>query len=165
VANEVSGQDLGWFFDQVYIGTDLFDYAVDRVASRPRRVPKGYGDGDPPTWEAGGGAAEPRLVESTVDVRRWGGGVFPVEVRVTFDDDSVAEETWDGKGRWTRFSYTRPAGVRQVEVDPRRVLVLDVNSTNNSWTRETNATAASLKWTSKWAVWLQSLLEFTAFFS
>ena len=27
IANEVSGQDLGWFFDQVYRSSNVFDYA------------------------------------------------------------------------------------------------------------------------------------------
>ncbi len=167
VANEASGQDLGWFFDQAYRGTEVFDYAVDRVASRPVRSPRGYPSdgGDPPQWQAGGTTTGPALVESTVDVRRWGGGIFPVEVRVTFDDGGVAEERWDGRALWTRFRYLKPTAVRTVEVDPRRVLVLDVSSVNNSWTSRPNAGTASLKWTSKWTIWLQSLLEFAAFFS
>jgi hypothetical protein len=164
VANEVSGQDLGWFFDQVYGGTVLFDYAVDRVSSSPARAPRGYRDGaSGPEWQAGGRADG--VYESTVEVRRWGGGVFPVEVRVTFADGSVAEERWDGRAAWTRFHYRRPAPVRQVEVDPRRVLVLDVNSTNNSWTSRPQADWASLKWASQWVIWLQSLLESGAFFA
>ncbi len=33
IANEVSGQDLGWFWDQVYYGSDDFDYAIESVKS------------------------------------------------------------------------------------------------------------------------------------
>lgn len=167
VANEVSGRDLTGFFEQVYAGTEVFDYAVDRVVSRPLRTPRGYADGGAaPAWQAGGaGGPDTAQVASSVDVRRWGGGIFPVEVRVTFEDGSVVEETWDGRARWTRFSYLRPAAVRTVEVDPRHVLVLDVNSSNNSWTRRPGASAAALKWTAKWAIWLQSLLESVAFFA
>ena len=167
VANEISGRDLTAFFDQAYSGTNLFDYAVDRVVSRPVRAPRGYADGAAGSaWQPGGaGASEKAQVASSVDIRRWGGGVFPVEVRVTFEDGSVANETWDGLARWTRFQYLHAAAVRTVEVDPRHVLVLDVNSSNNSWTRTPNANAAALKWTSKWAIWLQSLLESVAFFA
>ena len=165
VANEVSGQDLGPFFDQVYRGTVLFDYAVDRVVSRPVGAPRGYPDGADPQWQPGGRSGGPAVYESTVDVRRWGGGIFPVEVRVTFEDGSVAEERWDGRAPWTRYRYTKPSAVGRVEVDPRHVLVLDVNYTNNSWTKRPNATAAALKWTSKWMVWLQSVMDLAAFFS
>lgn len=163
VVNEVSGQDLTWFFDEVYRGTDLFDYAVDRVSSAPVRAPRGYGD-EPNAWSPGGTTTGSDL-ESVVDVRRWGGGIFPVEVRVTFDDGSVANERWDGKARWTRFRYRRPSAVRTVEVDPRHVLVLDVNYSNNSWTSRPEASTAALKWSAKWTVWLQTVLELTAFFS
>ena len=164
IVNEVSGKDLTWFFDEVYQGTELFDYAVDRVSSSAVREPRGYGDDAPPAWKAGG-AASPTMFESIVDVRRWGGAVFPIEVRVTFDDGSVADERWDGRTRWTRFRYLKPSRVRTVEVDPRRVLVLDVNSSNNSWTSKPQSSAAAAKWTAKWMIWLQSVLEFAAFFS
>lgn len=167
IANEVSGQDLTWFFDQVFVGTNLFDYAVDRVVSHPLRTPQGYGPGpEDKTVRSGetvtgAGAA----FDSIVDFRRWGEGIFPIEVRVTFEDGSVANERWDGKSRWTRFRYQRPSPVVTVEVDPRHVLVLDVNSTNNSWTRRPQADAGALKWTAKWMIWLQHLLESAAFFS
>jgi hypothetical protein len=160
--NEISGQDLTWFFDEAYRGTALFDYAVDRVTSAPVRQARGYSDARPPVWSAGGAGGD---VESIVDVRRWGGGVFPVEVRVAFDDGSVAHERWDGRERWTRFRYRKASAVRTVEVDPRHVLVLDVNYSNNSWTSRPEASAAALKWSAKWMVWLQTVLELAAFFS
>ena len=164
VANEVSGQDLSWYFDQVLIGANLFDYAVDRVVSRPRRSPEGYGAGAelrPATLLRGPEAG----FDSIVDVRRFGEAIFPIEIRVTFQDGSVVLEKWDGKERSTRFKYQRPSRVRTVEVDPRRVLVLDVNSTNNSWTVSPEAEAGARKWTAKWMIWLQNLLESAAFFS
>ena len=167
IVNEVSGQDLAWFFDQALVGTNVFDYAVDRVSSRPRSSPQGYGTGAadsqllPGSSLAGAGAT----MDSIVDIRRWGEGIFPVEIRVTFADGSVAEEKWDGKDRWKRFRYERPSPVRTVEVDPRHVLVLDVNWTNNSWTSRPNAEAGALKWTAKWMIWLQHLMESAAFFA
>jgi len=164
ISNEVSGRDLSWFFDQALYGSDIFDYAVDRVSSSPVRTPRGYGDGPGASWEAGG-VAPGGAFDSTVDVRRWGGGVFPVEVRVTFADGSVANETWDGRDRWTRFRYQGRSRVTTVEVDPRRVLVLDVNSTNNSWTSRPQAQAAATKWTAKWMIWLQQVFDLAAFFA
>lgn len=164
IVNEVSGQDLTWFFDEAYRGTELFDYAVDRVASVPVRAPRGYDNAAKSAWQAGGGGTATEY-ESTVDVRRWGGAIFPIEVRVTFGDGSVAEERWDGRDRWTRFRYRKAARVTQVEVDPRRVLVLDINSTNNSWTSRPEAAVAARKWTANWMIWYQTVLELAAFFS
>jgi len=169
VASEVSGQDLGWFFEETWNSSNVFDYAVDSVTSTPVRPPRGF-------VEAEGGVAmrndreteeerKPALFDSEVTVRRWGEAIFPVEVRITFSDGESVVENWDGRERSLRFSYRRPARVDAVEVDPRRVLVLDVNSTNNSWVRRPMASLASKKWASKWMIWLQNLLEQLAFFS
>ena len=36
VANEVSGQDLTWFFDEVHRSANVFDYGVERLVSAPQ---------------------------------------------------------------------------------------------------------------------------------
>ena len=41
VANEVSGRDLTWFFDQVYRSSHDFDYAIERATSDPIEI-SGY---------------------------------------------------------------------------------------------------------------------------
>ena len=43
MANEVSGRDLSWYFDQVHGGTQTFDYAVQQVS---RLRDRGFIDGD-----------------------------------------------------------------------------------------------------------------------
>ena len=162
---EVTGRDFGWYFDQAWGTADLYDYAVGRVDSRQERPPRGYTDaGRNARWQEAPRTG-PASYASTVDIRRWGEGIFPVEVRVTFADGTSADERWDGAARWTRFRYLRPAPVVKVEVDPSRKLVLDVNSANNSWTSTPRAAEASVKWASKWVVWLQSVMELAAFFS
>ena len=51
-----------------------------------------------------------------------------------------------------------------VEVDPRRVLLLDLNRTNNSRSLEPRTRQASLKWALTWMVWLQDLMLTYGFF-
>ena len=51
-----------------------------------------------------------------------------------------------------------------VQVDPERVLLLDVNYTNNSITLRPQAAEAADHWTLKWMVWLQDLLMDYSFF-
>jgi hypothetical protein len=164
-AERVSGQDLAWFFDQVWADAPTFDYAVDRVVSKHVSDPRGYEDADdgpilrPP--------AEPDEAEwlSHVYVRRWSDGRFPVEVAVTFDDGSRQVERWDGEDEWTELRFRTASKVARVEVDPDRVLVLDVDFSNNGWLRESEADIAALKWSSKWIVWVQHAMEGLAFFS
>src|SRR6185369_613641 len=76
VANEVSGRDLTWFFDQVYRSSNVFDYGVDTLRSEATLV-EGFVDKEPP-------GATPRLelkrvpYRTQVVVRRYGEGIFPV---------------------------------------------------------------------------------------
>ena len=95
---------------------------------------------------------------SRVRVRRLGDGIFPVDVRLTFDDGEVRTERWDGEARWHEFTHTGPSGVRSAEVDPTRTLLLDVNFTNNSRTLQPRAGEAARKWSLRWMVWLQDAL-------
>jgi hypothetical protein len=129
VANEVSGQDLRWYF-------------IDRFRSTP----------------AGG------RYHAEVTARRYQDGVFPVTVRVTFANGTHKDWTWDGRGEWASFATDGDAEAVSAEVDPDRVLVLDVNRTNNSASLRPQAAAASRKWSLAWLVWLQDQLLTYGFF-
>jgi hypothetical protein len=144
IANEVSGQDLTWFFDQVYRSSNTFDYGVQEVFSE-RADDKGY--------------------RTTVVAQRLGEAIFPVEVLTTFRDGTTRREHWDGLGRRVQFVYETPAEALSAEVDPKHVLVLDIARTNNSRTSEPRAAQAGLKWALTWMVWLQDLMVTYAFFA
>ena len=136
IANRETGQDLGWFFDQVYRGSNVFDYGVQDLKSAR--------DGD--------------QHHTTVVVRRFGEAIFPVDVLVTFANGERVTEHWDGKDRWKLYAYDRPARALTAQVDPNRVLLLDVDYTNNSQTLEPQSAAAATKWSLTWMVWLQDCL-------
>jgi hypothetical protein len=162
VANEVSGRDLTWFFDQVYRGSNVFDYAVDRFESDPA-VDRGvFGEGDRRTFSAGQG--DPRQYRTTVVVRRLGEAVFPVDVRVVFENGEEVRWRWDGRDRWKTFDAVKPVRARIAQVDPDRVLLLDVNVTNNSATLQPRAAQAARKWSLAWLIWLQDQLLTYGFF-
>lgn len=154
IANEVSGQDLTWFFDQVHRSSSVFDYAVDVFRSeRPRQggLIDGAPDADPP-------------YRTTVVVRRLGDGTFPVDVLVRFADGGEQRWRWDGQDRWKAFEIDRPSRAVSAQVDPERVLVLDVNVTNNSATLQPSASRAARKWSLAWLLWLQDHLLTYGFF-
>ena len=143
VAEEVSGRDLGWFFDQTLRSPDKLDYAVSELSSREVNEPLGLfnekGAGPVADGKAGKGAkaaAKPKAYRNVVVVARYGEWVFPQEVLVTFADGRKVRESWDGKDRWKRFVYEGPVKVVSAEIDPDRKLVLDVNYLNNSRTLE-----------------------------
>jgi len=165
---EVSGQDMSWFFDQVYRDTVLYDYAVERVSSKPVRPPHGFTEHDGKlAFQSAtqGDGDDIEQYQSKIIVRRWGDGMFPVDVAVTFSDGSTKTERWDGNDNWIAFEYRQPTKVERVEVDPDHKLVLDVDRPNNGWMRAAPTDIATSKWTSSWMLAAQHLLEFFALFS
>jgi len=74
-------------------------------------------------------------------------------------------ESWDGQDRRVIYSYERPSKAVKVEVDPDRVLLLDVNYTNNSRTLAPRTREASLKWALAWMTWLEQLMLAYGFFA
>jgi hypothetical protein len=61
--------------------------------------------------------------------------------------------------------YERRERAVTAQVDPGRVLLLDVNYTNNSRTLEPRTDEATLKWSLKWMIWLQDLMLTYGFFA
>jgi aminopeptidase N len=139
--NEVTGEDMTWFFDQVYRSSNVFDYGIQEFRSTR------HGDG----------------FRTVVVARRFGEAIHPVDVVTTFRDGKTVTERWDGRDRRAIYTYDRPSQALSVQVDPARLLLLDVNYTNNSATLEPRAGAASLKWSLKWITWLQDLMLTYAF--
>ncbi len=159
VANEVGGQDLTWFFDQVHRSSNVFDYGVQELRSE-RIATRGFGDGP----RAAFATSDVDAHRTIVVVRRYGEAVFPVDVLVTFRGGQQVRERWDGIDRWKLYQYDRKEQALSVQVDPDRVLLLDVNYTNNSRTLEPQGGRAATKWSLKWMVWLQDLMLTYGFF-
>ena len=90
-------------------------------------------------------------------IRREGEAILPVEIRVRFADGHVEQRKWDGEYRWVKYTFTRPAEVESVEVDPARKILLDVNFANNSYRRNV-AAKPLLKWWRNLLFWTQNLL-------
>ena len=162
-ANEVSGRDLTWFFDQVYRRSHVFDYGVESVTSE---LPSATGLGD--------GPARPVLremvpagarYETTVIVRRHGEGVFLVDLEVVFEDGKRMRTPWHGRDRWRAFTFESTTPAVSATVDPGEVLRLDVNRLNNSVTLAPDGERAATRWSLLWLTWLQDrLLTFSVAF-
>jgi len=158
VANEVSGRDLTWFFNELLMASRNFDYGVwDVSCTEKARYHLGVHDVDgrkeemtqekireilkreDKAAEAGQAGFELPKKEyvTKVVLRRFGeaamNGDASVEFRVRFEDGSEEYGLWDGRDRWARFEYVRDARVSQVMVDPRGIWLIDSNFTNNSW--------------------------------
>ena len=152
VVNEVTGEDMTWFFDEVYRGSNVFDFGVQEFTSRLKPAPT---NAPAPTKDQ---------YQTDVVVRRFGEALSPVNVVTTFRNGEQVIELWDGRDRRAVYTYDRPSQAVSVEIDPGRLLLLDVNYTNNSASLESRGGDASLKWSLKWLTWLQDLMLTWAFF-
>ncbi|HEY2016310.1 MAG TPA: M1 family metallopeptidase [Bryobacteraceae bacterium] len=168
VVNEVSGQDMSWFFDQFVFGTNLLDYKVESVECNREPVRRGL------YVEKGGRVAvtdedvrriekerkkqkEPDQYRIVVKLKREGEAVFPVDMRMTLENGEIVSKQWDGRDRWVKYEFTKASQVKRVEIDPDRKILLDANFTNNSWVGDT-APRPFVKWFSNLTFWSQMVL-------
>ena len=162
VVNEVSKTDLTWFFDQVYRSSSHFDYALDVFTSEQVSDRGIFGDSNKRTFSANERSGDG--YRTRVVARRVGDGVFPVAVRVVFENNQEVRWQWDGRDRWKMFEVDRPVRAVTAQVDPERVLLLDANYTNNSRSLAPKTNAAARKWSLAWLIWLQDHLLTYGFF-
>jgi len=152
VATDVSGQRLSWFFDEAFRSAGVFDYGVEDLASE--------------TAPDGG-------IITTVTARRYGDARFTgtsenriggfengrgIVLRVVFADGQQRTDWWDGRDERRTFRYRSQSRAVSAVVDPERVLLLDLNQTNNSRTLAPRRAAAATRWGSTYLLWLEQLL-------
>jgi aminopeptidase N len=141
--NEVSGQDLTWFFDQVYRSSNTFDYGVQDLVSERRDEAHVSDDGH-----------REALRRGDVSGRR------PHHVRRRSSDHREVE-----RARPARDLRLRPRVPRGTRAGRSRAgAAPDTAYTNNSRTLEPRSGEASLGWAARWMVWLQDLMVTYAFF-
>jgi hypothetical protein len=156
VVQEISGRDLADFFQQAVFGSNVLDYEIEGISNRVLRPLRGQYDHDQQALT--NGAGDSSGVESEVLVRRLGELIFPVTIKVTFEDGQTAYTEWDGKDRYTKIKYVRPVPVKWAELDPENKILLDINLTNNSKSVESDHLDAA-KISSRWLFWLQMALQ------
>jgi hypothetical protein len=144
IANEVSARDLTPYFDQVHRSSAVFDYSLDVLRS----------ERDP----------DANTFHTVAVARRLADGLFPVEVRVVFENGEETRWQWDGRDRWKTFEIDKPVRAAYAQVDPGHVLLLDVNYSNNSVSLAPRAGEAAAKWSRVWLIWLQDQLLTYGFF-
>ncbi|MCH8276751.1 MAG: hypothetical protein IIA50_04320, partial [Bacteroidetes bacterium] len=123
VVEDVSGQDLDWFFDQFVYGTATVDYAIDP----PLRISRQSEEGDEVQFR------------NRVRIVRNGDGVFPQTLLVKFDDGTQEIREWDGEEKWIEFEFLKPARMSEAYLDPDNRILIDTNRLNNRRIRNTLA--------------------------
>jgi hypothetical protein len=111
VAEDVSGWELDWFFDQWLRTTKTLDFFVGDVQAE--RLEDGRD-------------------RYTVTVGRVGEAIMPVDVRFVKADGSEQMLRWDGQSAEDTFTLESVRPLVRVELDPQR-WVLEENRENNVW--------------------------------
>ncbi len=170
VAEEVSGRELDWFFDQLLFGTGTLDYAVTEAESErlgfeagvfdtpEGRITRERTEMEERREEAEEEDGESGPYRTTVVIENHGTVEYPVDILVRFTDASEVRESWDGSYRWVRFSYERDAPLDRVVVDPDEKLFIDLNRANNSFVVDP-ARRAGLRWGLRLLLMIQNLLQ------
>jgi Peptidase family M1 domain len=127
-SSPATNSSLRGFFNQAVYGTQILDYAVDRISSSPVQW-----------W-----LPEPKDKKqiqylSTVYLHRKGDFILPVTAEIIFEDGTRIRERWNGVDRWTKFTYTRNSKVVSAEIDPDHTVLLDTNFFNNSYVTQRNS--------------------------
>ena len=108
VAEEVTGEDLSWFFDQWLFSTKRLDFVLeDLVMSRV------------------GGRYMIRAI-----LRQDGEMRMPVDVRVTLENGETLVQRWEGEQRLGALTFFADAPARSAVIDPDRRLP-DIDRGNN----------------------------------
>jgi aminopeptidase N len=120
----VSGQDLGWYWNAFFYGTDLLDIGIDNVTMRQQEG-QNY---------------------AVVALRRNSSVPFPVKLRLRFSDASIQDvtlpvEIWSRGDRYEAVIAVK-APVTGARLWPEGV-VPDWNSTNDVWGTPPAVTAAT----------------------
>ncbi|MFZ5515474.1 MAG: M1 family aminopeptidase [Candidatus Zhuqueibacterota bacterium] len=109
VCEDVSGMDLGWFFDQWLHNTVGVDYSLGKISK---------------TQEADG------RWRTDVRIKRNDAGIMPVDVQVTTENGEKFVQRWDGKDKFGLLTFYTAAKPGNVVLDPEDN-VLDRNRLNN----------------------------------
>jgi hypothetical protein len=169
-ANEVSGRDLNWLFDELFFSTREWDYAVDCVTSTEIKASRGVFDEKGKKTEITSRAArdldrqnKKPVYRSLVRLRRLGdarpGPGVRLKVVIGFEDGSRKTDYWDGQGSWTEFSFIGASKAAYAQVDPDNVFLIDRDLSNNSFIVKARL-SGTMRWTSKLLFWIQNLLQF-----
>jgi hypothetical protein len=151
-ASAVGGQDLSWFFEQTFRSSEIIDYGIARLTS-DRDADGGY--------------------LTTLVARRYGEAVFPgrsaprvgpfesgrgLVIRMTFAAGQPAIDYWDGRDREKTFRYHTAVPALAAEIDPGRIILLDINRTNNSASLTPLGSTAATRWAARYLNWVANVM-------
>ena len=157
------GENMDWFFEQVFYGTDVCDYKVANIYNDQIRNSAGYFENTDDCITPVQTYKNEDVYKSEVVLHRLGEIILPVDVVIEFEDGTVVNEVWDGKERSKAFKYQKSSKIVSAEIDPERKIYIDKNFINNSHTVQMPKTGIR-KYLAQFMVGIQNIMQsLTAF--
>ena len=141
LAEGIAGQDLDGIFTDFLYGTKTCDYEVKKIKSI---LKQGEGKGS--------------LFETTVELRRNGGIILPVEILIELDNGEKILKIWDGEDSRYELKLETDARIRSALIDPENKIILDTNVNNNGLSTKP-CRWPLFKFFSDYLFWMESLTQ------
>jgi hypothetical protein len=126
-----TGVNLSWFIENVYKYDNSFDYKIRELKQTSDSTYK-------------------------IFLERNGEGIFKTEVAVYSETDTTFIN-WDGIDKWKIIEIKSQQKIIAAQIDPYKKNIFDLNYANNSYTLETNHSAA-ISLSVRWFFWIQNAL-------
>jgi hypothetical protein len=143
LAEEISGQKLDSFFGDWLYSTKTCDYEVRRIKSEEPGSSKNKKE---------------KLYETTVELRRNGDIIMPVEAQIKLENGEKLKKYWDGKDKWIKLKLETKAKIKSATLGPKYVNILDVNINNNALSTDPYRWPL-LKFFSDYLFWMESVVQ------
>ena len=141
LAEEVFAQNLDGFFKNWFYDTKTCDYEVRKVKSEEIKSSK-----------------KGKLYQTTVDLRRNGDIIMPVDILIELENGEKIREIWDGKDKWYKLKLNTKAKIRSAVLDPENKIVLDLNVNNNGLSNKPHRWPV-FKFFSDYLFWMESCIQ------
>lgn len=138
VVKEVGGDVAYDFMNRAIYSTDKIDFAIMKLKSTKKKKHKGYVDfkiikdkkknNDKKEKQD----KKKEVFENTLYVANYGDFIFPVKIKVQFENNDTKELNWDGKGDWKKFEFESNSKIKMAIIDPEKIYHCDVDPENNA---------------------------------
>jgi len=141
---EGSGQDLGWYFREMFQGTGTVDWSI-AVEQKKRPERRGFFQAqggeflelEHPESEESGESDSKSPYHVKVELRRKGELTLPLPVRLTFADGSTQDLLWTREEQqaatWKRVELDSEQKLTSAVIDPERKYYIDRDLSDNAW--------------------------------
>ncbi|MCJ7496773.1 MAG: M1 family metallopeptidase [candidate division Zixibacteria bacterium] len=143
ISEEIAGQKLDGFFGDWLYSAKTCDYEVRKIKSEELGSSKNKKE---------------KLYETTVELRRNGDIIIPVDIQIELENGEKIRKSWDGEAKWFKLKLETKAKIKSATLGPKYVNILDVNINNNALSTNPYRWPV-FKFFSDYLFWMESAIQ------